>query len=94
MQTLDLTPLTLADTLRRHTTAHEIVATHADGRRVQLGFSGRVTKHTLAVAAQRGAEQIVGLCNGWEGNSYYDRKRGWVFGPVRVHFSGRTEQRA
>jgi hypothetical protein len=58
----------------------------------RLGFSERRTRGALLSFAQGNSEAILSKLGTWDGEATYTVKSGWLFGPVRIHFSGLTER--
>lgn len=73
-------------------TAWEIVAKHENGQEIRLGFSERRTKRSLLSTAQANGETVLAMLGTWDGEATYSAATGWIFGPVAIRFSGRTER--
>jgi hypothetical protein len=85
-----MTMRTLAQ-MHRYPTAYEVVCTVA-AESSRLGFSERRTRGALLSFAQGNSEAILSKLGTWDGEATYTVKSGWLFGPVRIHFSGLTER--
>ncbi len=86
------TPRTLTQMQNRATSYEVAVTAHCNTTR--LGFTERKTRAVLLWMAHTYAGAQMGLltiCD-WDGKAIYSKGQGWVFGPVRIHFTGRTER--
>ena len=63
-----------------------------DGRRYTLAFTERRTKRNLLVIAQANGGFLLGLLGDWDSVATYTKAGGWVFGPLTIKYSGRTER--
>ena len=85
-------PRTLAE-MQHRPTSYEVVAKCDDGPETRLAFSQRNTKAVLLDIAFANRETLLELIgDGWDGETDYTRDCGWIFGPVSIRFSGRTER--
>ena len=84
-------PRTLAQ-MQHRPTSYEVVARHDDGAETRLAFVGRHTKSVLLHVARQHGSDILAMIGDWDGAAKYSANQGWVFGPVRVCFSGQTER--
>ena len=78
--------------MHRRLTAYEVVAKHENGTETRLAFTERSTKQSLLQIAQANGQMILDLIGDWDGEATYSKAHGWTFGPVSIHFSGRTER--
>ena len=81
------TPRTLIE-MQNYPTAYEV----AINDRV-VTYSARKTKRALLEIAQQHGQEILGMLGDWDGEAIYKNGR-WMFGPVTVRFTGRTERDA
>ena len=73
-------------------TLYEIAHTVA-GRTIVFAYSARRTKACLAAEARTiGGFILSHLSDEENPDAIYDRRMGWQFGPVRVHFTGGTQK--
>ena len=84
------TPRTLTQ-IQHCATSYEVAVT-AHGNTVRLGFTERKTRAVLLHMAQANSAAILAQLNDWDGEAEYSMAQGWVFGPARIHFTGRTER--
>ena len=82
-------PRTLAQ-MQHRPTSYEVAYTY-QGATVRLGFTQRKTKAVLLSMARTGGH-VLACLGAWDGEAQYSSTIGWTFGPVRVHFTGRTER--
>ncbi len=84
------TPRTLTQ-MQHCATSYEVAVT-AHGNTISLGFTERKTRRVLLHMAQANGAAILARIGGWDGEVTYNSAQGWTFGPVRIHFTGRTER--
>ncbi len=83
-------PRTLTQ-MQNYPTSYEVAVT-ANGTTTHLGFTERTTKIALLRMSQAHGEFIITLLGDWKGNWVYTKASGVTFGPVRVHFTGKSER--
>lgn len=83
-------PRTLTQ-MQRRATSYEVGMTF-QGQTTSLGFTERTTKSVLLKIAAQNGEEITRMLDNWDGAATYTKATGWTFGPVRIHFTGRTER--
>lgn len=72
-------------------TSYEVVAKHI-GEETRLAFTERRTKSALLRIAQANSETVLAMLGDWDGEAKYTKAQGWAFGPVSIHYTGRTER--
>ena len=72
-------------------TSYEVVAKH-NGEETRLAFTERRTKSALLRIAQANSKSILSMLGDWESEAKYTKAQGWTFGPVSIHYTGRTER--
>ncbi len=84
-------PRTLTQ-MQRYGTSYEVAVTVRDVT-TRLAFTERRTRASLLNIAQDNGTQILDLIGDAPvGDATYTKIGGWIFGPARVHFTGRTER--
>lgn len=73
-------------------TSYEVAVTEANGNETRLGFTERTTKGTLLNMVCSNGQFILTLLGDWDEDWTYSKATGVTLGPVRVHFTGRTER--
>ena len=84
-------PRTLTQ-MQHRPTSYEVVAKHEDGQEIRLAFTERRTKRCLLHIHQSNGQKILDMLGQWDGIATYSSNSGWIFGPVSIRFSGRTER--
>ncbi len=87
---MTFTPRTLTQ-MQRRATSYEVGMTF-QGQTTRLEFTERTTRSVLLSIAQHHEEKILRLLGTWDGKAQYSSTTGWTFGPVRIHFTGKTER--
>ncbi len=85
-------PRTLTQ-MQRYGTSYEVAVTAA-GVTTRLAFTERKGKTALLHIAQDHGMEILAIIgeNTPVDDVTYTKATGWIFGPARVHFTGRTER--
>ncbi len=84
------TPRTLTQ-MQRRATSYEVGMTF-QGQTTRLEFTERTTRSVLLSIVRQHSEEILRLMGTWDGDAKYTKATGWTFGPVRIHFTGKTER--
>lgn len=80
---------TREDLVRRPTT-YEVIAEISPDNVIRLGFTAQRSKMSLLKLARSHSDIILRYTK--DDTAEYSAKWGWLFGGIRVRFSGRTER--
>ena len=84
---MPITPRTLTQ-MQNRPTSYEVAI---EGEVV--AYTAKKTKGALLDIAQKNGQKILDQLGDWDGEAVY-RKGKWIFGPVTIAFTGRTEREA